>query len=308
MPICPLQKPKTKLIPFGNQTVKSQCFERNDGLSLSIARFTASERKEPCFWPLQSFSQICFMVSGGFRLLFPDRGWQRVRSNRWFTISPGKWDIRFEAEGMVEVVWLDCARAIWETLAIEGETLMHFQRACLGCPKRVEAVFFQGNLTHRMKDLVKGLLRMEGSTAITQLLLESRMLELLAITAENDVFLEKAASEPCLRNEDEEALEAAAEFLETNLNYPHSISHLSRQVYLNEFKLKKGFRERYKTTVFGYLRQKRMERARDLMSEKKQTVIETANAVGYSNPSHFSRAFRSVFGVNPREYLKTVSR
>ena len=47
----------------------------------------------------------------------------------------------------------------------------------------------------------------------------------------------------------------------------------------NEFKLKKGFRECFNTTVFGYLREKRMERAGELLQQNKSSVIEVANAV-----------------------------
>ncbi|MEM8549866.1 MAG: helix-turn-helix transcriptional regulator, partial [Verrucomicrobiota bacterium] len=61
----------------------------------------------------------------------------------------------------------------------------------------------------------------------------------------------------------------------------------------------------YGNTVFGYLRAKRMERAYELLRDGANSVIEVACAVGYSNASHFARAFREHHGQNPRSLLKS---
>jgi AraC-like DNA-binding protein len=62
------------------------------------------------------------------------------------------------------------------------------------------------------------------------------------------------------------------------------------------------------TTVFGYLRARRMERARALLEAGKATVLEAAALVGYSNPSNFAAAFRREFGVNPKAFQLTARR
>ena len=92
-------------------------------------------------------------------------------------------------------------------------------------------------------------------------------------------------------------------YLESKLGADHSLSELSRKFALNEFKLKKGFREHFGSTVFGYLRQRRMEYARELLRGENSTVLEIANRVGYTNSSHFARAFRESFVVNAKEFL-----
>ncbi len=128
-------------------------------------------------------------------------------------------------------------------------------------------------------------------------------LELLAQVAESSIIADNPKLEPCLRQEAEDALNAGAQILEQNLSGSHLLAQISKQVHLNEFKMKKGFRQYYQTTVFGYLRQKRIERASHLLTENKSTVIEVAQTVGYSNPSHFSRAFRNTFGLNPKDFV-----
>jgi AraC-like DNA-binding protein len=46
----------------------------------------------------------------------------------------------------------------------------------------------------------------------------------------------------------------------------------------------------------------RYERAARLLRESNATVLEIALEVGYEDPSHFSRAFKRIAGVSPREY------
>jgi AraC-like DNA-binding protein len=40
------------------------------------------------------------------------------------------------------------------------------------------------------------------------------------------------------------------------------------------------------------------------LQNPENTIMEVANLLGYSDPSHFARAFRRMAGVSPREYLQ----
>jgi len=48
-----------------------------------------------------------------------------------------------------------------------------------------------------------------------------------------------------------------------------------------------------------------MNRAMKLMSEDGYKVQEAANTIGYSNVSHFIRAFKKRFGNTPKQYFKS---
>jgi AraC family transcriptional regulator, transcriptional activator of the genes for pyochelin and ferripyochelin receptors len=78
---------------------------------------------------------------------------------------------------------------------------------------------------------------------------------------------------------------------------------LARQVGLNDYKLKRGFRQLFGTTVFGYLHAERMEKARTLLMNRQMKVTEVSHTVGYASLPSFSLAFRKRFGVSPRSYL-----
>lgn len=53
------------------------------------------------------------------------------------------------------------------------------------------------------------------------------------------------------------------------------------------------------TSVYGCFQEERMKRAMELL--KNNNVTETAVALGYSNISHFSTAFRKQYSVLPKD-------
>ncbi len=106
----------------------------------------------------------------------------------------------------------------------------------------------------------------------------------------------------------EQRVRSAAEVLMHRLESPPTVEALARQVGLSETTLKRGFHQVFNTTVFGYLRGRRMERAREALQSGEATVLESAALVGYSNPSNFASAFRRQFGVNPKQFQRAVRR
>ena len=74
-----------------------------------------------------------------------------------------------------------------------------------------------------------------------------------------------------------------------------------RTAGFSETRLKGAFRAHFGTSVFGHLRQARMEEARRLLLDRRLNVSETAIRVGYSNPSKFAAAFRKQFGMSPSD-------
>ncbi|MEY6434020.1 AraC family transcriptional regulator, partial [Thioalkalicoccus limnaeus] len=80
---------------------------------------------------------------------------------------------------------------------------------------------------------------------------------------------------------------------------PPTIAELGRRVGLNECYLKAGFREHFGGTIGAYARERRLERARDLIEREGHGVQEAALAVGFSNLGWFSATFRAHFGCLP---------
>jgi transcriptional regulator GlxA family with amidase domain len=45
-----------------------------------------------------------------------------------------------------------------------------------------------------------------------------------------------------------------------------------------------------------------MYKASELLKNTKMLVAEVGASVGYDNQLHFSRAFRNIFGISPKNY------
>lgn len=138
---------------------------------------------------------------------------------------------------------------------------------------------------------------------IKQIYLESKVLELIALKLEQVRQRElHHAAKTELKSDDLHRLYRAREILLADIEHPPSILELAKQVSINDFKLKRGFRQVFGTTVFGCLYDYRMERAKQLLDTQSLQVAQIAQTVGYANPSQFAAAFKRKFGVSPKVY------
>jgi AraC-like DNA-binding protein len=133
----------------------------------------------------------------------------------------------------------------------------------------------------------------------------SRAIECLGIAVTSLQQLPSLAG-PALRPEDRRRILEARHLLETKFGQGWTITRLSREVALNERKLKHGFRMLVGITVHAYLLRVRMDAAATLLKSG-HTVTETAFAVGFESLSHFSRAFSQTTGVTPSKFAKQYS-
>ncbi|MEM9447875.1 MAG: AraC family transcriptional regulator [Cyanobacteria bacterium P01_E01_bin.6] len=158
-----------------------------------------------------------------------------------------------------------------------------------------------GRMTPAMNTVVQQMIQCPYQTPTKRLYLESKTLELIALQIEQWLANEQALSSPSkLKASDLERVYHAAEILQQELRNPPSLIALARKVGLNDYKLKVGFRQAMGTTVFGYVRSLRLERARQLLESGDISVTHAASAVGYASQGHFAAAFRKKFGMNPR--------
>jgi AraC-like DNA-binding protein len=155
---------------------------------------------------------------------------------------------------------------------------------------------FQESIDPAASVIAGRLIHSVQKSGVTNLETECRVLELLLSGFQSFFDEPKRTS---LSTDEIHKIKRVSEIVLERMANPPSLIELSRMVGLNDNKLKIGFKELYGTTVFGYLREKRLETALRLLQQGDLNVNETSLAVGYSNPSYFSEAFREKFGVNP---------
>ncbi len=104
-------------------------------------------------------------------------------------------------------------------------------------------------------------------------------------------------------SQDIDSLKRAKELIQSSQKV-YSISDLSKEVALNEFKLKLGFKELFDTTPGSLVLEVRMQKAKALLVTGDYNIAEVSSIVGYKHQQSFSVAFTKYFKVNPKDLLK----
>lgn len=133
---------------------------------------------------------------------------------------------------------------------------------------------------------------------------ESKCWELIALKLEQLMAPQPAVAASPLTADDVDRIYEARKVLQQNWQNPPSLVGLARQVGLNDYKLKQGFRQVFGTTAFRDLWHYRMERAATLLLEQQYSVTEVSRLVGYAKASNFAAAFRKRFGLSPKQYQR----
>ena len=92
------------------------------------------------------------------------------------------------------------------------------------------------------------------------------------------------------------------DYIGANYGQELSVEHLASIVYLTPDYLSRLFKKSMGKSISQYIRQFRMERARDLLTGTNRKVIDIGEAVGYPNYSYFCQSFREYFGSSPEKY------
>jgi AraC family transcriptional regulator len=87
-----------------------------------------------------------------------------------------------------------------------------------------------------------------------------------------------------------------------------SLDDLAREAALSASHFSKAFRAALGVPPYRYVLRRRVERARELLAAGRHTAGEAGAALGFSDPSHFTRAFRRVTGTTPSAFLRESRR
>jgi AraC family transcriptional activator of pyochelin receptor len=106
-----------------------------------------------------------------------------------------------------------------------------------------------------------------------------------------------------LSSRDKEALKEAKKLIEMQpVDQPLSLKQLSRKTGLNEYKLKKGFKELFTRTPYDYHLEIKMKEAKQLLLDPESSIYMVAYQVGYQHVSNFCIQFKKRFGVTPLRF------
>lgn len=156
-------------------------------------------------------------------------------------------------------------------------------------------------ITAEMKFVMNDIRNTQRSGSLKRLFLEAKITELLMLQLEQWQKLQEQPRPTMLRGDDARRIAEARAILENNFVNPPNIQELARLVYLNEHKLKQGFKACCNHTVHGYVVWLRMEKAKQLLRQSQRSIGDVAFEVGYKNAAHFTAAFKKHYGFLPSE-------
>lgn len=91
----------------------------------------------------------------------------------------------------------------------------------------------------------------------------------------------------------------AIELVEEHLEEVLSIPQLASRVGVSERELERLFNRHIQQPPGRYYRAKRLQRARTLLQQTDQQVVDISVACGFASSAHFTRAYKQYFGVAP---------
>ncbi|HTI08294.1 MAG TPA: AraC family transcriptional regulator [Puia sp.] len=150
-----------------------------------------------------------------------------------------------------------------------------------------------------IEQVIQQIIHCSYSEELKKLFLLSKSIELLVLSADaynetnsrKEVFIKSPT--------DKEKLIAVRDLINERVHCPPNLTEIARTVGLNEYKLKRGFKETFNNTVFGYLTEQRLHLAHRYLLDTQKTAAEISFELGYSTPQHFNTAFKKKFGVPP---------
>lgn len=187
------------------------------------------------------------------------------------------------------------------TISKDGnESLKQFaDKIILGTP----VAFSNSNLNIDLplQTCINSILHCDYSDGLKRLFLLSKTIELLVLQAESFNNLQSSKSEYIKNDYDKERIVFARDYLVKNIESPPTLVELAKIVGINEYKLKRGFKEMFNQTAFSYLSDLRLELAKNDLLERKKQATEIAFELGYCSLQHFSSAFKKKFGITPSQ-------
>lgn len=106
-----------------------------------------------------------------------------------------------------------------------------------------------------------------------------------------------------LRSTDDTLMEKVTEYIEANISDPTlNVDKLAEIVSISRVHMHRKLKELTGQSAREYILTVRLNQAAILLAEKKLNISEVAYALGFSNLSHFSTAFKKAFGVSPKDY------
>ena len=106
----------------------------------------------------------------------------------------------------------------------------------------------------------------------------------------------------------EQKMMDAIEYIRENYNKDLNMAVVSNHISMNYSLFSCTFKQYTGSNFVNYLKDLRITKAKQLLTETDMKIIEISQTIGYDNEKHFMKIFKAECGVSPSEYRKNNTR
>jgi AraC-like DNA-binding protein len=100
----------------------------------------------------------------------------------------------------------------------------------------------------------------------------------------------------------EVCIKKSIEYIEDNLNKKIELQELADRVFLSKYHFHRTFHAVVGEPVAEYIRKKRLMKAASELLNTEEKIIDIAFRYQFSSQEAFTKAFKKLYGVPPREF------
>jgi AraC family transcriptional regulator len=98
-----------------------------------------------------------------------------------------------------------------------------------------------------------------------------------------------------------------ADYIEAHVSEHISLAELAQLARLSSYHFCRAFKQSFGMPPHRYHTQRRMERAKLMLAKPAVSVTDVGMAIGFSETSSFTSAFRKATGLTPTGYQRSVA-
>ena len=154
--------------------------------------------------------------------------------------------------------------------------------------------------TQELHELMQGIYQSYGTRVWENLSMTASLYELVAHLIQSSKKNEQK------KQDEADYAQLAAEYIVNHYAMPITVEGLAEHLAVSHSSLYRRFVKQFKVSPKRFLIGYRIERACMLLATTDYSVQSISNSVGFEDPFYFSRAFKELKGMSPRQYANQM--
>jgi len=100
-------------------------------------------------------------------------------------------------------------------------------------------------------------------------------------------------------------IESVKDYIYEHYSEEIGVDLLAQKVYMAPSYLSHIFKKETGQNLSKFIKAYRMEKAKEMLEETHEKIVQISYAVGYPNVSYFCQSFREFYGVSPQKFRNT---